>query len=80
MSTNPYVLLRALLPAAPLQVGTVLSVTTADPATGQLALVALPGGGTLQARGAAVVGRRVFVRDGVIEGGAPDLTPVPIEI
>jgi hypothetical protein len=34
----------------------------------------LPGGGKLQARGETTPGQRVFVRDGAIEGPAPELT------
>ena len=63
-----------LLPARPLQVGTVLSVS------GGIATVELPGGGILQARGAATAGQRVFVRDGLIEGLAPDLPVEVIEV
>lgn len=69
--TNIYRTFLGLLPARPLQVGTVLSVA------GELTTVELPGGGVLRVRGAATVGQRVFVRDGVIEGAAPSL---PIEI
>lgn len=60
-----------LLPARPLQVGTVLSVSDG------IARVELPGGGILQARGQATSGQRVFVRDGVIEGTTQNL---PIEV
>ena len=52
----------------PLEVGTVAFVVNG------MATVDLPGGGRLQARGVAQVGRRVFVRDGLIEGEAPNLT------
>lgn len=68
---NPYKLLRDLLPEAPLQVGTVRAVADG------VARIELPGGGLLQARGVATVDQRVFVRDGLIEGPAPDL---PVEI
>ena len=44
------------------------------------ATVALQGGGTLRVRGEAAVDDRVYVRDGVIEGQAPDLTLVEIEV
>lgn len=71
MSRNPYKLLRELLPEAPLLVGTVTVVGDG------VATVTLPGGGTLQARGVAVVNQRVFVRDGLIEGDAPVL---PVEV
>jgi hypothetical protein len=69
--TNIYRTFLNLLPARPLQVGTVLVIADG------VATVELPGGGRLQARGAATGGQRVFVRDGVIEGVAPNL---PIEI
>lgn len=42
-----------------------------------VALVVLPGGGLIRARGEAIVGQNVFVRDEVIEGVAPSL---PMEI
>lgn len=57
----------ALLPQRPLLVGTVMAVG------GGTALVELPGGIHIHARGVATVGQRVFVRDGAIEGVAPDL-------
>ena len=69
--SNIFKAFQALLPARPLQVGTVLSVS------GEICAVELPGGGRLQARGQASSGQRVFVRDGVVEGAAPDL---PIEL
>lgn len=71
---NPLVDFQALLPARPLQVGTVIAVT------GEVATVELPGGGRLQARGQSAVGARVFVRDSAIEGGAPNLTYVEAEV
>ena len=63
-----------IFPPAPLQVGTVTAVS------GSACTVQLPGGGVLQVRGDASVGQRVFLRDGVIEGQAPDLPVVVIEI
>lgn len=72
--SNLYRQFLDLLPARPLQVGT---VTATD---GGTCTVQLPGGGVLQARGSATVGQSVFVRDGVIEGDAPALTVVTIEI
>lgn len=67
---NPFRQFLELLPARPLQVGTVASVL------GEVSVVELPGGGSIQARGQATVGMRVWVRDGVIEGEAPALTYV----
>lgn len=72
--TNIYRTFLDLLPARPLQVGTVLSVADG------IARVDLPGGGILQARGQATAGQRVFVRDGLIEGAAPDLPVEVIEV
>lgn len=63
-----------LLPGRPLQVGTVSAITDG------VATVTLPGGGVLQARGNATAGQRVFVRDGLIEGPAPELPFVEIEV
>ena len=70
MLRNPYRVFMDLMPARPLQVGTVAAVD------GDVATITMPGSGTLQARGQATVGQRVFVRDGVIEGDAPTLTYV----
>ena len=60
-------------------VGEIGEVTAID-AGGDLATVQLPGGGVLQVRGKAEVGKNVFVRNGVIEGEAPSLPLVLIEI
>lgn len=68
---NLYQQFRQLLSDAPLQAGTVIEVGTG------VALVVLPGGGLIRARGVATVGQTVFVRDEVIEGVAPSL---PLEI
>lgn len=74
MSYNPYKRLLGLLPTRPLLVGTVLSVT------GGVARIQEPGGGIGTARGEATVGERVYFRDGVIEGPAPNLTFVSAEV
>ena len=71
---NLYTVFKKLIPNAPLLVGEVVA-TYAGGAT-----VTLQGGGTLRVRGVATVGQRVFVRDGVIEGAAPALTLVEIEV
>ena len=71
---NLYAEFRRLIPNAPLQVGTVLDVYAGG------VTVALQGGGTLRVRGQAAVDDRVFVRDGVIEDQAPDLTLIEIEV
>ena len=71
---NLYSEFRALIPEAPLQVGTVTQVT------GGIVTLQLPGGGFLKARGTVAVGQKVFVRDAVIEAIAPNLTLELIEI
>lgn len=74
MSINPFARLRALLAGPPLQVGTVTTIVDG------LATVQLPGGNTVRVRGSASVGSSVFFRDGVIEGDAPALPVVNIEV
>ena len=74
MFSNPYARFLALLPPKPLMVGTVSGVN------GSVATVTLEGGGQLQARGQVTVGDRVFVRDGLIEGEAPNLTYISAEV
>ena len=65
--SNMYRQFLDLLPPRPLQVGEVVDIQNG------IATIELPGGGSLQARGNATLGLRVFVRDGVIEGEAPSL-------
>lgn len=72
--SNPFVKLLRLLPQYPLQVGTVSSMNET------LANIELPGGNFIRARGTAAVGQTVFVRNGVIEGEAPALSVVEIEV
>lgn len=72
--SNPFKRLLALLPNPPLLIGEVVSIENG------VATVAVVGGGFLQARGATTVGARVFFRDGVIEGPAPDLPTEVIEV
>jgi len=64
---NLYKQFMDLQPPKPLMVGSVEYVI------GGVATVKLPGGAMVQARGQATPGQRVFVRDGAIEGPAPDL-------
>ena len=76
-TTNLYRALRELLPEAPLQVATISSV---DYGTGS-STITWPGGTQQVVRGTSVgTGSRAFVQGGVIEGPAPDLTIVLIEI
>lgn len=67
---NAYREFMALMPDQPLEVGEITAIAAG------VALITLPGGGVIQARGEGTVGQRVFVRAGVIEGAAPTLTYV----
>lgn len=71
---NPLKRLQNLLPEQPLQVGTVVSVAAGA------ATITLPSGAVIQARGTAAAGQKVFVRNGLIEGQAPNLDYVEVEI
>ena len=72
--SNLYVRMRKLFPEAPLLVGEVVSVT------GGVALVELPEGGRVSARGDTTVGSWVFVKGGAIQGPAPSLPVEFIEV
>lgn len=74
MSVNPFARLKALLAGPPLQVGTVAATSDG------FVTVQLPGGNTVRVRGDATVGGSVFFRDGAIEGVAPALTLINIEV
>jgi len=71
---NVYEQFRQLLPDTPLQVGVVTEVGAG------VITVQLPGGGLIRVRGSAALGQKVFVRDGVLEAIASDLTLEIIEI
>jgi len=73
-STNLFTAFIELLPSYPLQVATITAID------GEVARLELPGGGVLTARGTGAVGDQVFVRDGVIEGQAPSMPFVQVEI
>lgn len=72
--SNAFSKLLALLPKSPQQVGDVVAYADG------VATVQLPGGGVINAVGAATVGQRVFVRGGAIEGEAPALPVVAAEV
>ena len=72
--SNLFKRFKALLADPPLTTGVVLGYDNG------VATVSEPGGGQLLARGTTVVGETVFVRNGVIEGQAPDLPVVIIEV
>lgn len=72
--TNLYRQFAKLFAPDPLLVGEVLA-TDAMSVT-----VELPDGSLIKARGTASVGDKVFIRAGAIEGPAPDVAVVEIEI
>lgn len=74
MLRNPIRALLDLLPSYPLQIGTV-SASADDVHT-----VSMLGGGVIVARGSAAIGDQVFVRNEVVEGVAPQLPVVLIDV
>lgn len=74
-TTNLYRQLRELLPEPALTVAAVVDVHADGTVT-----VTFPGGGQQRVRGSSAIGQRVFVRAGVVEGDAPSLTAVTIEV
>ncbi len=74
MNWNRYNRLVRLIAGPPTDVGEVLSVTTDGVITGLIS------GTQIRARGEAAVGDVVYVRAGVIEGPAPALTGIEIEV
>jgi len=72
--SNLYVEFKRLIPTAPLWVGTITAISAG------VATILLPDGGILTARGTGEVDDAVFVRDGLIEGPAPVLGVVEIEV
>lgn len=74
MSYNLYKRLQALFPGDRMQVGTVDSIN------GSSITVILPDGSVTVVIGAAQVGDHVYIRGGRIEGEAPALSVVQIEV
>ena len=67
-TNNAYSKLMHLLPAQPLLVGKVSAVS------GDIAILTLLDNGVITARGTGVVGSNYYVRNGLIESAAPNLT------
>lgn len=74
ITTSLWLRLRQLTPGAPLQIASVISADSYG------ALVQFASGSTQRVRGSTAIGQKVFVRGGVIEGRAPDLPVIEIEI
>ena len=75
MSLNLYRQLRELLPEPALTVATVAATHTDGTVT-----LTYPGGAQQRVRGEGTVGQNVFVRAGQVEGQAPNLDSVTIEV
>ncbi|CAB4202557.1 hypothetical protein UFOVP1367_23 [uncultured Caudovirales phage] len=73
-TTNAYSRLLSILPAQPLLVATLVSTIN------DVSILTLLDGGVITARGSGVVGDRYYVRNGLIESAAPNLTQVEIVI
>ncbi|MFZ6709534.1 hypothetical protein [Undibacterium sp. TC9W] len=71
---NIYKVFKDLMPAPLLLVGKVIAVRPGHN------IIELPGGAQVMARGPATLNTKVFFKDGVIEGEAPDLTVVNIDV
>ena len=70
---------KQILPDAPVLMGEVVG-KDGDLLTVELLGGGLLGGGLVRARGEGDVGDRLFVRDGAVEGKAPALPMVEIEV
>lgn len=73
-TSNLFAAFRALLPSDPLLAGEVVAYD------GTTATVQLPDGRTVAARGSTELHAQVFVQGGVIQGPAPALGEVVIEV
>lgn len=71
---NPYAVFKELLPDDPLLIGEVIATSTGR------ATIQFLDGSLMIARGEAMVGQKVYVKGGFIQGEAPSLTVVEIEI
>lgn len=74
MSSNLFSAFRRLLPKQPVLIGVVVSTGSGS------SLVEMPGAERVTVRGEATVGSSVFIRHGAIEGTAPSLPLVLVEV
>lgn len=73
MATNLFKRFLDLVPKSPLRVGVVTAID------GTSVRIEEMGGGDVTVRGEAALGERVYFRNGVIEGTAPNLPFVTVE-
>ena len=67
---------KSLLPSSPVLVGTVTTLHGNGTCT-----VTMPGGGTVRVVGESVAtGKKVFIKDGIVQGEAPDLPYYELEV
>lgn len=74
ITVNLFRRLKQLIPDDPVQIGEVVGADAYG------AMVQYPSGDLQRVRGVATLGQKVFVRGGAIEGPAPDLDVVEIDI
>jgi hypothetical protein len=74
--TNLYRALRQVIQEPPLLHGSVIAVHASD----NQVTVQYPGGGTQRVRGSGVVSEEVWVKDGQVQGPAPTLVAMTIEV
>ena len=74
MNTNPYRALLALLPEPVTDVGEIIAVHAGG------CTVQILSGDQVEARGAGSIGDLVYLRDGAIQGPAPVIDTVEIEV
>jgi hypothetical protein len=74
-TTNTWSRFKKLLPSDPLLIGNIEQIYTDGSAT-----ITLIGGGSMRVRGTGTTGQTVYVRQGMIEGQAPSLPQLEIEV
>lgn len=74
-SQNKWIKFKSILPSDPLLIGNVVLAHSDGSCT-----VSLPSGGTVRVRGSGSPGQTVYIRSGKIDGIAPSLTALEIEI
>ena len=71
---NPFKALINMIPLGKVDVGTVTATDEGG------VTVTLQMGGVVHVRGEAAIGTRVYIKNGAVEGPAPNLTGVDIEV
>ena len=72
---NIFAKFQQLIPSSPTVVGTVSHLHTNGTCS-----VTMPGDGTMRVIGEVAVGKKVFIKEGVVQGEAPDLPFYELEV